>query len=227
VDEDGGNAASNRIEALLTQLSSRFELVVEVAAGFGGRLDQLREEMVSQFAEVGRQVRFLADRIADNQTGLESMRGELALEMVRLNEALGAARIQLKQDLNGIEELRRAVQDLGSARPAAELSRGMEVVRRRLSEDLDKRAAELRREIGARLDHLTRAVSGERGGSAERKNALSVAEGAMGDLQTEVKTTNKSLANLLKKFERFDDRLTVQIKDQDQRLRKLERRAKA
>lgn len=225
--EDGGNAVTNRIEALLTQLNSRFELVVEVAGDFGGRLDQLRGEMVSQFAEVGRQVRFLADRIGDNQSGLESMRGEFALEMVRLNEALGAARIQLKQDLNGIEELRRAVHELGAARPAADLSRALEEARRKLSEDLDKRAVELRREIGVRLDQLTRALSGERGASTDRKGALSVADGAVGDLQNEVKLTNKSLANLLKKFDRFDDRLTVQIKDQDQRLRKLERRAKA
>jgi hypothetical protein len=33
------------------------------------------------------------------------------------------------------------------------------------------------------------------------------------------------LNSLARKFERFDDRITVQTKDQDQRLRKLERRA--
>lgn len=225
VDEDGGNAVANRIETLITQLSSRFELVVEVAADFGGRLDQLREEMVSQFAEVGRQIRFLADRIGDNQSGLESMRSELALEMVRLNEALGAARIQLKQDLSGIQDLRQAVHELSAARPAADLSRGLEEARRKLGEELDKRTTELRREIGSRLDRLTRAMGGE--GSAERKGAWSVAEDAVGELHSEVKSTNKSLASLIKKFERFDDRLSVQIKDQDQRLRKLERRAKA
>jgi len=36
--------------------------------------------------------------------------------------------------------------------------------------------------------------------------------------------TNKALANLARKFDRFDDRITVQTRDQDQRLRKIERK---
>jgi hypothetical protein len=39
-----------------------------------------------------------------------------------------------------------------------------------------------------------------------------------------LKQTSKSLANLARKFDRFDDRITVQTRDQDQRLRKLERK---
>jgi hypothetical protein len=39
-----------------------------------------------------------------------------------------------------------------------------------------------------------------------------------------LKQTNKALAGLARKFERFDDRITVQTKDHDQRLRKLEQR---
>ena len=43
-------------------------------------------------------------------------------------------------------------------------------------------------------------------------------------LGAELKQTSKSLANLAHKFDRFDDRITVQTRDQDQRLRKLERK---
>ena len=43
-------------------------------------------------------------------------------------------------------------------------------------------------------------------------------------IDAELKQTNKAVASLVRKFERFDDRLTVQARDQDQRLRKLERR---
>jgi archaellum component FlaC len=41
-------------------------------------------------------------------------------------------------------------------------------------------------------------------------------------LSAEIKQTNKAVANLSRKFERFDDRMTVQVKDQDQRLKKVE-----
>ncbi len=41
-------------------------------------------------------------------------------------------------------------------------------------------------------------------------------------LSAEIKQANKAVANLSRKFERFDDRMTVQVKDQDQRLKKVE-----
>src|SRR5579875_3357286 len=183
-DERAGNDPVTRIETLLTQLNSRFELVVEVAEGFGGRLSQLRDEMMAQFSEVGRQIRFLSDQIGASRASLEQMHAEFTSEMVRINEAVGAARIQLKQDLAGIEELRGAVQGLSASRKGSELSR-------------------------------------------QTPPAYGGSEVSFNELQAEVKSTNKTLGNLIKKFERFDDRITVAVKDQDQRLRKLERHAKA
>ena len=44
-------------------------------------------------------------------------------------------------------------------------------------------------------------------------------------VSAELKQTNKALESLGRKFDRFDDRVTVQTKDQEQRMRKLERRA--
>jgi len=41
-------------------------------------------------------------------------------------------------------------------------------------------------------------------------------------LSAEIKQTGKAVATLSRKFERFDDRMTVQVKDQDQRLKKVE-----
>jgi hypothetical protein len=43
-------------------------------------------------------------------------------------------------------------------------------------------------------------------------------------VESELKQTSKALASLTRKFERFDDRITVETRDQEQRLRKLERR---
>ena len=59
-----------------------------------------------------------------------------------------------------------------------------------------------------------------------RAEISSAAESLAKQLRAELKQTNKTLANLSKKFDRFDDRVSVQVKDQDQRLRKLERRAR-
>jgi hypothetical protein len=191
-DERAGNDPVTRIETLLTQLNSRFELVVEVAEGFGGRLSQLRDEMMAQCSDVGRQ-------------------------MVRINEAVGAARIQLKQDLAGIEELRGAVQGLSASRKGSDLSRQMREMREELRHEVASHARQLRDEIGARVGELSHRTPPAYGGS----------EVSFNELQAEVKSTNKTLGNLIKKFERFDDRITVAVKDQDQRLRKLERHAKA
>ena len=52
---------------MLEELGARFELVVEAVSGFGGS-DALSEEIFGQFAEVGRQIRFLSDRSARTAT---------------------------------------------------------------------------------------------------------------------------------------------------------------
>ena len=65
-----GEEAVDKVAVLLEQLSSRFELVVEVAEGFSGKLQMLQDEMISQFNEVGKQIRFLSDQIGDNRTRL-------------------------------------------------------------------------------------------------------------------------------------------------------------
>ena len=45
-------------------------------------------------------------------------------------------------------------------------------------------------------------------------------------LGAEIKQTNRAVANLSRKFERFDDRITIEVKDQDQRLKKVETAAR-
>lgn len=212
-----------RIETLLEHLGSRFELVVEVAEGFGGRLNELREEMISQLSEVGRQIRFLSDQLAENRTGVEGVRAELSTEMVRLNEAVGAIRVRLKQDLDGVEQLRDFAAGAGDRMGAM-----VEEARRSLSEELEARTSELRDEITSRLDAIARGIAPAAAG-VQRKGAAVAqsSDGLVHEVASEVKATNKALTNLLKKFDRFDDRISVQVKDQDQRLRKLERRAKA
>jgi len=215
--------AVDKVAMLLEQLSSRFELVVEVAEGFSGKLQGLHEEMVSQFSEVGKQIRFLSDQIGDNRARLMAARSDLATEIVRLNEALGAARVQIRQDIAGFEDLKGAIGRISSAPPAPsklgeELAQRLDEAHRRLSAELDQRAAQLQHEVSQRLSEFS--TQGVQGAVAAG------AEGLAGEVRNEIKATHKALTGLAKKFERFDDKMTVQVKDHDQRLRKLERQAR-
>src|SRR5713226_7928588 len=94
--------AVNKVGAMLEQLVSRFELVLEGVTGFGVRLDALRDEMVGQFSEVGRQIRFLSDRLAENREAIAATRADLGAEMIRLGETLGATRVESREQLASV-----------------------------------------------------------------------------------------------------------------------------
>ena len=91
--------AVNRIGAILEELGARFDLVVEAVSGFGGRLDTLRDEIFGQFAEVGGQIRFLSEQIAENRRSIVATHDDLGAEMIRLGEALGKARVEFRDEL--------------------------------------------------------------------------------------------------------------------------------
>jgi hypothetical protein len=221
-DKPVGDEAVEKVALLLEQLNSRFELVVEVAEGFSGKLQALHEEVVSQLSEVGKQIRFLSDQIGDNRARLMTVRSELATEMVRLNESLGATRVQIRQDIAGFEELKSALSRITTtpvSLPAAiseEIGRRLDEAHRKLNQDLERRGAELRQEVSRGMSGLA--------GQGESATAVPGADAQA--LTAEVKATHKALTGLAKKFDRFDDKISVQVKDQDQRLRKLERQAR-
>ncbi len=202
-----------RIGLTLERLNSRFELVVEVVTGWRGQLETLREEMCGQFAEVGRQIRFLSDQIAENRSGLQSLRAELSAEMVRLGEALGATRVEFRESL---------------AASSGQLRDQIEAVQGGLKQELGGVREQLGGEIQEALSSARTSSHPEvaEEGNQLREEISAAAESLAKQLRAELKHTGKTLANLSKKFDRFDDRVSVQVKDQDQRLRKLERRAR-
>ena len=201
----------NKLGAMLEELGARFELVVEAVSGFGGRLDALRDEIFGQFAEVGGQIRFLSEQIAENRRNIIVTREDLGAEMIRVGEALGKARVEFR------EELSSATNDLrgqfsasaGTFRDEAARAAGS------IGDRASKQATVSREELGREIAETAKGVKREIAESAEL-----VAK----RLQAELKQTNKSLANLVRKFDRFDDRITVQTRDQDQRLKKLEKK---
>ncbi|HLX04122.1 MAG TPA: hypothetical protein VKR28_01245 [Candidatus Binatus sp.] len=192
--------AVNRIGAILEELGARFDLVVEAVSGFGGRLDTLRDEIFGQFAEVGGQIRFLSEQIAENRRGIVATHDDLGAEMVRLGEALGKARVEFRDELVATEKGLRGEFTARAIEFREEATRAVASTGKQAADSGSDTTKVLKREIAAS------------------------AEIAAKKLAAELKQTNKSLANLAHKFDRFDDRITVQTRDQDQRLRKLERK---
>lgn len=221
------NEVETKMGAILEQLAARFDLVLEAVTGFGGRLDALREEIVGQFSEVGRQVRFLSDRIAENREGVAITRADLGAEMVRIGENLGATRVEFREQLAATRlDLHQQVASegqRGSQRLTEELNRAAAEARAQLSREVAAVGDTLRKELSAARADLGREIPAA---SAQIRAGVSSSTDAMTKkLETELKLANKALTSLTRKFERFDDRITVQAKDQDQRIRKLERRA--
>jgi hypothetical protein len=196
--------AVNRIGAMLEELGARFDLVVEAVSGFGGRLDTLRDEIFGQFAEVGGQIRFLSEQIAENRRGIVSTHDDLGAEMIRLGEALGKARVEFRDELVATEKGLRG----------EFTARALEV-REEFREEAARAVASTGKQAADSGVDTTKVLKREIAASAEM---------AAKKLGAELKQTSKSLANLARKFDRFDDRITVQTRDQDQRLRKLERK---
>jgi UDP-N-acetylmuramyl pentapeptide synthase len=192
--------AVNRIGAILEELGARFDLVVEAVSGFGGRLDTLRDEIFGQFAEVGGQIRFLSEQIAENRRGIAATHDDLGAEMIRLGEALGKTRVEFRDELVATGKVLRAEFSARAIEFREEATRAVASTGQQAADSGTEVAKTLKREIAAS------------------------AEMAAKKLGAELKQTSKSLANLARKFDRFDDRITVQTRDQDQRLRKLERK---
>jgi hypothetical protein len=216
----------SRTGALLEQLGERFELVLEAITGFGGRIDALRDEMVGQFTEVGRQIRFLSDRIAENRAASAANRADLGAEMIRLGEMIGATRVEFREQLaftwsqfeQGVEAA--AAQARQSMQQEVAAANGE--LRTQMANEIAALAESTRREIAAVRDKLGLELPAAAAGV--REQISSSAEALVKHLDAELKQANKALAGLVRKFERFNDRITVQTKDHDQRLLKLEQR---
>src|SRR5579862_2636478 len=103
---------------------------------------------------------------------------------------------------------------------------GAEMVR--LNEWLGKTRVEFRDQFASSEASLRGAISSHsNGASVEAAPQLDSDVGrdvveSLRKLSAEIKQANKAVSNLSRKFERFDDRMTVQVKDQDQRLKKIE-----
>jgi hypothetical protein len=150
----------NRIGTMLEQLGARFDLVIEAVTGFGGKMDALRGEIGGQFSEVGRQIRFISDRIAENREANAITRADLGAEMVRLGEMLGATRVEFREQLGTLRQTLSQNAEVSATRVreavAAELSRGSAEAAAHLKSEIAAAGESLRKELAAARGQLGR-----------------------------------------------------------------------
>lgn len=195
------NDGLGAIGTMLEELASRFDLVIEAASAFGGRLDALRNELFGQFAEVGSQIRFISEQIGENRKGIGAMRADLGAEMIRLGETLGKTRVEFREQMAELD---------------TSLKREIDTRTAQAQDNLSKLAVASVDAATTRNGHHTAALKQQIGASADTTTKK---------LAAEIGKTSKLIESLARKLERFDDRITVSTRDQDQRLRKLERKA--
>jgi len=173
--------------------------------------------------EMGARFELVIEAVSGYGGRLDALRQELFAQFAEVGSQIRFLSDQIGENRRGITTVRA---DLGAemirlgetlGRTRVEFREQMGAVETTLRQEIGARAAESREhtvaatvraadDAGARLGEVT--------GTAAKK------------ITAELAKTNKALTSLARKFDRFDDRITVATRDQDQRLRKLEQRRK-
>ncbi|MBF6567397.1 MAG: hypothetical protein IVW54_00810 [Candidatus Binataceae bacterium] len=158
--------------------------------------------------------------------GIDSLREEIRGQFTEVGRQIRFLSEQIAVNRGQVASLR---QDL-----SAELVR--------LGEELGKSRVELGERIGLSEQALRGGITATQTGVEDSKGRFAAeltktagrlkadlngsAETVAKKLEAEMKKANKLIAALDKKFERFDDRITIQTRDQEERVRKIERRGR-
>lgn len=174
--------------------------------------------------EMGARFELVIEAVSGYGGRLDALRQELFAQFAEVGSQIRFLSDQIGENRRGIATIRA---DLGAemirlgealGRTRVEFREQIGAAERALQQEIGARAAESREHTTAatvRAADDTGAKLGEVTGTAAKK------------ITAELAKTNKALTSLARKFERFDDRITVATRDQDQRLRKLEQRRKS
>ncbi len=174
--------------------------------------------------EMGARFELVIEAVSGYGGRLDALRQELFAQFAEVGSQIRFLSEQIGENRRGIATARA---DLGAemirlgealGRTRVEFREQISAGENALRQDLQARAAEAR-------EHTTASAARAAESAGEKLGELTGA--AARKITGELQKTNKALANLVRKFERFDDRVTVQTRDQDQRLRKLEQRRKS
>ena len=161
--------------------------------------------------ELGARFELVVEAVSGFGGKVDKLKDEIFGQFAEVGSQIRFISDQIGENRNGINSLRA---DFGA-----------EMVR--LNESIGRTRVEFREQLATSESSLRGAISSQPATSAPVEIA---SEGELGrdvadslkKLSAEIKQTNKAVATLSRKFERFDDKMTVQVKDQDQRLKKVE-----
>jgi archaellum component FlaC len=169
------------------------------------KIGTMLEELSSRFELVVEAVSGFGGKV-------DKLKDEIFGQFAEVGSQIRFISDQIGENRNGVNALRS---DFGA-----------EMVR--LNEWLGKTRVEFRDQFASSEASLRGAISSHSNGAGvEAAPQLDSDVGrdvveSLRKLSAEIKQANKAVSNLSRKFERFDDRMTVQVKDQDQRLKKIE-----
>ena len=161
--------------------------------------------------ELGARFELVVEAVSGFDGKVDKLKEEIFGQFAEVGSQIRFLSDQIGENRSGVNSLRA---DFGA-----------EMVR--LNETIGRTRVEFREQLAASEANLRGAISSQ---AAARPEVAAAPNGELGrdvveslkKLGAEIKQANKAVATLSRKFERFDDRMTVQVKDQDQRLKKME-----
>jgi hypothetical protein len=174
--------------------------------------------------EMGARFELVIEAVSGYGGRLDALRQELFAQFAEVGSQIRFLSDQIGENRRGITTIRA---DLGAE--MIRLGESLGRTRVEFREQMGAVETALRQEIGARAaqsrEHIAAAAASAADDAGTRLGEFTGT--AAKKISTELQKTNKALATLARKFDRFDDRITIQTRDQDQRLRKLEQRRKS
>jgi archaellum component FlaC len=186
--------------------------------GRAGVADEGLNRIGAMLEELGARFELVVEAVSGFGGKVDKMKEEIFGQFAEVGSQIRFISDQIGESRSGVNALRS---DFGA-----------EMVR--LNETIGRTRVEFREQVATSEANLRGAISSQSvqevaASEASSNGQVAVSEDLGRDvaeslkkLSAEIKQTNKAVANLSRKFERFDDRMTVQVKDQDQRLKKVE-----
>jgi archaellum component FlaC len=183
--------------------------------GRAGVADEGLNRIGAMLEELGARFELVVEAVSGFGGKVDKMKEEIFGQFAEVGSQIRFISDQIGESRSGVNALRS---DFGA-----------EMVR--LNETIGRTRVEFREQLATTEANLHGAIASPAASVEEvsGNGQVAVSEDLGRDvadslkkLSAEIKQTNKAVANLSRKFERFDDRMTVQVKDQDQRLKKVE-----
>ena len=187
----------------------------------------LREEIFGQFTEVGHEIRFLSEQIAEEPrrhrgralrprrrrctwAKLSAPRGSIFENELRRSDWRWKTRWAYAQRRRAMHSPEKS--PLGHSAEAARVTRSFDALRESLRADAPAPGPRVRKVSNRAIGDATAGLKG---------HVVSCSRIRRRENLTSSSRANKAVANMARKFERFDNGLQIQSRDQEQRVRKL------